>query len=798
MLFNFLKIAFRNIRRHKLFSAINIISLTLSITICLAVLLLIKNQIDFDTSHPHQDRTYRLITEATYDNGATQRYATAPLPLADLLKQNYPFVEKALQIQGRNIHYSVLANGKKLDASAAYSQPEFFDLFGFTLKRGNAATALSNPNSVIITPETAQRFFGDKNPMGETFKLSESKTFTVTGVLDSNLEKTHLEFDFLASLKILTSQDSSSADNPLQRWDDLNEGRVYVTLSKNAKAGQLHQVLPEISRDVSSNRELASDVKSYSFEAQSLPNISPGEQLRYEMGAGKTRTTLELLTFAGVALVVLLMACFNYTNLSIARALKRSREVGIRRLLGAQRIQIMGQFVIQSTIIASASLIFAYALLPFIPLPADIWSEINNVTPDLELISWLVLFSIFTGLVAGGFPAWMLSSLKPTQVLKNIKSLNLIKGLTLRKTLVTAQFAISIILLVTSLVVYQQSQYAATTDYGFQQENIVNLNLQQEVDPLLMKEQLSQIPGVDQVSGISQPFGYFSSPEDFYLKPKGSPIHGDWFSVDRDLIPNLGLKLIAGTNFTKQMAENPGNHAIINKHFLSVTPWQTPSEAIGKTFYWRDSELQIIGVLEDFKYKTLSLPVRPMILQHQPEWSGYLNIKLAGSDNEKVISEMEKVWEKLAPQLPLQYQFYDQAIYNFQSKEQTVASIAYYALIALSIACLGLLGMVTYTVEVRTQEVGIRKVLGASTGSIMMLLSKEFVWLLGIAAVLGLPAGYWIGQQFLSTYAYHISIGIGTLSLGLAIMLVVGLLAVGTQTWNVAQSNPTNSIRSEA
>lgn len=799
MLWNFIKISFRNIRRHKLFSVINIAGLTLSITICLAVLMIVKNQFDFDTFHPEADRTYRVITEVLYENGGTERFSTAPLPLAERLRSGYPFLESVVPVYGGRVAMDATANGKKLDGYPAYSTSSFFEVFGFSLERGNPGTALSEPYSVVLTPGTAQRYFGDEDPIGREFNTQDAGTFIVTGVLDRGLDHTHLSFDWLASYSTLPNRPGSAFRHGVENdWSSLESGRIYAHLVNEADRGQLDAVLSALSDEVARNHELEQKANRYDFQPQPLGAIAPGEFLRNEMVGADIRQVGELLFFGGIALVILLMACFNYTNLSIARALKRSREVGIYKLFGAWRAHIVGQFVTQSTLIAAGALVLAYALLPFIPLPTNIQQELASVRPDLELFGWFALFSLFTGLLAGGLPAWMLSSLKPGTVLRNLKSLELMEGLTLRKVLVTGQFAISIVLLITATVVYQQSQWAATTDYGFRQDNIVNLNLQREVEPQVMKDELSSIPGVERISSISSPFGFFSSPEDFRLSEGGEPIHGDYYSVDRHVVPNLGLSLVAGRNFTEEMAQNPGTYALINEQFLEVTEWESPAEAIGKTIWWRDYELRIAGVVEDFNYKTLSMPIRPIILHHAPRETNYLNIRLAAAATDsEVVRRMEEAWERHAPLVPVDYHDYDRAIYESRSQEQEVASLGYYALIALSIACLGLLGMVTYTVEVRTQEVGIRKVLGAGIAGIVRLLSREFVLLLGIASAIGLPVGYWMGQQFLNSYAYHITIGFWSLFGGILVMGSLGLLAIGWQTWQVARKNPVEALRTE-
>lgn len=797
MLYQFLKISLRNITRHKFFSAINIFGLMLSITICIPAMMIIKHQLEFDDFHPHPNETFRVITQVNYDNGNNERFATTPVPLTEAL-QEYEFVDAVVPMY-RSLFGKASTEGKTLGISGSFTNPAFLDVFGFELASGNEEFALTEPFSIVLTEYNARRFFGDEDPLGKIMTVEGIGDFTVTGVFNEIPQNTHLRIGALASFSTLTLLDQDS-EIPLRvnSWDDYRRNFTYLKTKEGTSKEVVMEAVNTISASKTNGLDLGKFVENYQFDVQTLAEISPGEWLRHELGGGKALPMENLLALMGIALVILLMACFNYTNLSIARILKRAKEVGVYKVLGAYRWQVITQFVMQSTLMASVALILAYGLLPWIPLPPQIMAEVQSITPDLTLMAWFLGFVIFTGLLAGLLPAWLITSLNPVHALKGIKSFNLMKGLNFRKGLVVIQFTLSVVLLIVTTAIYQQSQYVASADYGFQRENMIDIELQ-GVDPQLLQDELVQVAGVEQISAISERFGRFVNGHLNISKEKGDePIRAQYVSTDQNVIPNLDLKLLVGSNFPEEISSGQESQIIVNESFVSLLGWGNPLDAVGKQVWLEDStQAAIAGVVEDFNYESMSVPIRPMVMRYKPEEFRYLNLKYNATTGEKIKHDIEAVWAEVAPKIPISYTFTDEYLYETYAHKQDVASFSFYALIALVIASLGLLGMVTYTVEVRTQEVGVRKVLGASVSKIIALLSKEFVLLLGIAAFIGLPVGFWLGLEFINSYTYHIDIGFGTLTLGLFTLLLVGVFAIGTQTWKVATSNPVDALRSE-
>ncbi|MTI87765.1 MAG: FtsX-like permease family protein [Balneolaceae bacterium] len=794
MFYQHLKIAFRNIIRHKFFSVITILGLALGISFCIPAIMIVNNQFQFDDFHPKPGQTFRIISQLDYVNGTSMRLATTPLPLADNLEKNYEFVEKAVPVY-KSISEKAISAGKKLRVSGVFTTSDFFEVFGFELQSGDGSSALEKPHSVILTDKTAYRFFEDQDPVGENFHIPEVGDLTITGVLKPQMDQTHLQFDVLVSLNTIEAS-PLMVEEQLADWN--TRGTYTYVLTKVGVAKPfIQQHLDTLTAHIQPQIFFEEYEKGMTFDVQTLGKISPGEGLYYDIGAGKTRPLSHLLTTSAVALIILLMACFNYTNLSIARALKRSVEVGIYQVTGATRWQMIRPFIIQSTLTAGGAFIFAYALLPFLPLPVNLIEEVRSITPDAVLVGYMAIFVVLVGIIAGLLPALLLTSVSPVNALKKVKNISLLKGLKLRKSLVVIQFSVSVALLVSTAIIYQQMQFMATSDYGFATENIIDIDLQ-GVDANLVKQEVSRIPGVQQVSGISNRFGLFTYGADVQKNRDKEAITTDYFYADKNLIDNMELTLIAGTNFPTNKTGTSTQYIIVNEQFVEVFDWENPAEAIGESVWIQDSlQAEIAGVLRDFNFESLTVPIRPMMLRYNPEHLNFLNVKLASSKSENVILKLQNTWKSMVPELPFKYTSVSEHLYRSHANTRDMLSMGFYSLIALVIAALGLLGIVTYTVEIRTKEIGIRKVLGAKVSGLITLLSKEFAFLLLLAAFIGIPGGYLVGDQFLSTYHYQVEISPGTFLLGIGILFVVALITIGSQTWRLAYTNPARSLRSE-
>ncbi|ADB40617.1 ABC transporter permease [Spirosoma linguale] len=791
MLRNYLKTALRNLWKHKLFSFINVFGLASGMLVCLLAMIDIKGAFDYDSFHPHTDRTYRILTDVTDKANDERAFATTPLPLADDLSRNYPFVEATTRVIRQ--YGEATANRKQLQVIASAVDPGFFTVFGFRLAAGQAATA---PGTVVLTRQTAERFFGTANPVGKVLEHTGLGPLTITGVFAKPPTKTHLNFDMVVSMATLSTPDwqRKRAD-----WTQYSQGYTYVLLKPNTPTETLEASLPALASRVTTGIRFATE-KGYTFRTQALARISPSREdlmyATYEPTAGKLEAEL------GVGLLTLLLAAFNYINLTLARSLSRAREVGIRKVAGAMRWQLMGQFMAESVILSVLGLGLAYGMLQLVkPMPFVQQWLIGDSQWETNSTLWtvFVVFSVVTGLLAGLLPARVLSGFQPAQVLRSQTGLKAFRGVTLRKSLIVAQFSISLLAMIALLAMARQQQFMATADYGFQREGLLTIPLN-GMPPARLSAQISQLAGVDRVAATVALFGDHGGnwQKVYRQKAKSDSSITDVFAADANLIPTAGLTLVAGQNMPQSASDTASNQVLINEEAVRTFKLGEPKAAVGQTLWLSDStEVQIAGVVKDFQFTTMVWKIRPLILRYQPGDFRYLTVKVAGGNPESVKADIARIWKRLNPYEPFAGQWYDDFLYNRHSHTDDLSFMGLLLGLAMSIACLGLLGMVTYTTALRTKEVGVRKVMGASVGQVVWLLSWDFLRLLLIAGTIAMPLGYLASSFFLMTFAYHITVGVGLLGLCFGTMLLLGGLTISWRTYRTALTNPVNSLRNE-
>ncbi|QIP12933.1 FtsX-like permease family protein [Spirosoma aureum] len=791
MLRNFLKTALRNLWKHKLFSFINIFGLASGMLVCLLAMIDIKGAFEYDSFHPHPDRTYRILTDVTARNNDEQGFATSPMPLAQALKQDYPFVEEATRVIRNNGDFT--ANRKQLPVIYSAVDPGFFKIFGFRLAKGQATIA---PQTVVLTQKTAKRFFGTANPIGKTMEHPELGALTITGVFAEPVAKSHLNFDALVSMATFSSPNwkRSSTD-----WKTYSRGYTYVLLKANTPVETLDGVLPKLAGRVTKDVRFTTE-KGYTFRSQSLAALSPSrEELMYstyEPTAGKLETEL------GVGLLTLLLAAFNYINLTLARSLSRAREVGIRKVAGALRWQLMGQFMAESAVLSLLGLGLAYGMLQLVkPMPFVQQWLIGGVQWEGDTRMWLIFitFSVATGLLAGLLPARVLSGFQPAQVLRSQTGLRVFRGITLRKSLIVAQFSISLFAMIALLALARQQHFMGTADYGFQRKDVFVVPLNGFPAGHLSAE-INRLAGVERVAATSTLFGDHGGGWQVVRRQqaKSDSAQAHVLAADANLVPVTGLKLLAGKNLPTSVADSSSRFVLINEEAVRSFRLGEAGAAVGQTLWLNDStEVRIAGVLKDFQFTTMAMKISPLVLRYQPQQFRYLNVKVAGGNHEAIHDDIARIWKRLNPYEPFAGVWYDDFLSNRNNISDDVSFMALLIGLAVAIACLGLLGMVTYTTELRTKEVGVRKVMGARVDQVVWLLSWDFLKLLLIAGAIALPLGYLAASFFLMTFAYHVSIGVGTLGLCFGTMLILGALTIGWRTYRTALANPATSLRTE-
>ncbi len=793
MIRNYIKTAIRSLRKNKLFSFINIFGLALSMSVCLVVMMVIANAFTYDNFHPFPERTYRIISDATADNGLHDRWGTSPLPLANQLQKKFPFVEKTVRVYNA-ISDEVSFKERKIQLKGAFAEPSFLNVFGFKLVAGDRTTAFEKPYTVVLAKRKADLLFPNGDAIGKVIRFKNfDADFIITGILKDGY-KTLFDNDLyvsFSSLPGLIKQKKISVD--IDNWKNYGDASTYVLLKKNTSILSLKNALQKIA--ITNVRLFPiANIKQLKYDYQRLDHITPGEAL---INGGNTVTSSLLFVISGIAFVILLLACFNYTNLSIARSLTRAREVGVRKVLGGSRKQLFLQFIIESVVVAVTALILACLLLQIMLGYSIAERLLAGIHPSYYLALWFIPFAIFTGLLAGSLPAWILSAFKPVDVMKGIVSVKLFKSFRLHQVLIALQFSVSLLFIVFLITIYKQTIYLKSFSYGFDQKNIVDIPVTDK-NINLLKTQILRIPGVEHVSATSAIFGFNSS--DFSLLKKDNNKDGigtDSYFIDENVIQNMGLKLVAGTNFPITTLSKEA-YVILNEKAVKALNFHNAFDAVGKLIWLNDStQVQVSGVVKDFYYLNPKHELGNLALRYNAKEFKYINIKVTEQNRAAVIKAIQSTWKKLYNNEPFNYKWFDDELRQARDKHEDFSLIAFLAVMAITISCMGLLGIVTYSSEIRQKEVSIRKVMGAEVKSILYLISKDFVLLLVFACLFTLPLGYIIGNTFLNEFANRIAVGWEILAGSTFIIMLIGLLTILPQTLKAALANPVKSLRSE-
>ncbi len=786
MFANYLKIAWRNMRKHKLFSFINIFGLALSLSVCMMVLAHIKEELSYDKFHPHAGRTYRVLSHIVETkNNKAYRLASTPLPLKNEMAQHKDVVQDAVQIYPALRQKAVYEN-KELHINGAFTDPSFFNVFGFRLAAGNEKTALEQANGIVLNSETAAKFFCKNNPVGKVLQFEDGSVYQVTGVLEPPVGKSHLAFDAYASAATIPQLEKTNRLPQRQTsWNTMNESYTYVLVRNNVSSKILDQAL----RQTAAKPELKSADGRIDFVSQPLSGITPGSDSIYnEIGRGTVWA--KLLTVIGVGFVILAAACFNYTNLTIARALTRAKEVGIRKAAGANRYQIFTQYIIEAVLIALLALVFAMlGLVQFKP----------DAQFSIYLLLSAVLFTIFTGAVAGALPAWILSSFKPVNVLKNNATQKLFGNLSLQKGLMVFQFSLSLFIIIFLATYYRQFSFLQTVNAGFYAKNIITIPYTQKNNVFL--NAVAGVSGVERIARTSETFGMRGSGSVAVSLQKpvgGQGIRSDYYFTDAAIVPVHQLTLVAGSNFPEEDEFVREKFILINEKAAETFGYKNTASAVGKTVWLNDStQVEIKGVLKNFYDKGAARYVMPLLLRNQKDAFNYVNIQVRAGGQQGVVKRIGSVWNGLYPHTPFEYEWLDKKIAQREDQRDAYATMGFLAFITVSIAALGLLGLVIYTVETRQKEISIRKVIGASVPQLIALLSKSFLKLLLIAGLIAMPVGYIASFIFLQNFANRVPLGPGTLLLCFSALLSIGLITIFSNTYKAASANPAKNLHAE-
>jgi len=786
---SYLLTALRNLFKYKGFSAINIIGLSFSMTVCLLIVMIIIDQLSYDNFHKNRERIYRVLTNDEMSDFVVTQFACTAYPMAEYLKSNYPMVEEAVTIHG---YYN--SEGKYKDKiipiKGLYTNSDFFRVFDFELVGGDPEHALDEPYSMVIREEVARKFFGEEDAIGKTISVDTTKEYTVTGIIKENNQKTHINFEILASINSMEKDLSED-------WKDVYSNWAYIILEDGFNPEELKPAFEKIREEqYSSDPEL-----DFSFELQALTDITLGPILGNEIGF-----FLPKMVFIGMvilALVLIVTAAFNYANLSMARSLIRAKEIGVRKVVGANRKQVFFQFLVESVVSALCALIISYFLLQFLK-PAFTGMKFMadmQISPqeNVRVYIWFMVFAIATGLIAGLIPAIYMSSFNPVTIFKDISELKIFSRVFLRKFLVVAQFAFSIILLVTIVLLFQQMKYWMNANYGFNKENVLNIRLKGNNRDLLDNE-LRRLPEIKSVSWSSHIPGVGNVwSDDAWTDSKENKIELCHFFTDRNYIEVMGLTLVAGINFPENYNSNNEQYVILNQSAVDIFNFGTPQDALGKFITIKDTVLvEVIGVVKDYNFFAMFGKIKPMALRLNRDKYNVAHLLMSTTDISRTMNKLERIWKEIDPVHSMEAKFLDDEIrqyYMFFS--DILYMIGFTSLLAIIIACLGLFGMATYSAETKVKEIGVRKVFGARGLSVTYLVSKGYLNLILISILIGIPVAYFGNNFWLQKLPYRVAFGFGTLFMCSIFILLLSLLIIVSLSLKAANTNPARSLRYE-
>jgi putative ABC transport system permease protein len=803
MLKNYLKIFWRNLAQNKGYTFLNIIGLSAGLTCFLLIALWVSDEFGYDKFNTKYDRIFRLISTAKTGTG-TEESAVSSAPMAKALKQDYAEIENTVRLRVRE--EIITHNGQQiLQPGILLTDPSFFDVFSYKILRGNAATALNEPYSIILTESTAKKYFGNKDPMGQTLMLNMYDTtgyaaaYTITGIMPDPPPNAHFTFTMLASFK--TIEISRPEVLTIDGWGDANI-YTYVLLKKGADY-----------RSVSNNiqhfygkyiGELGKIWQSiYFYKLQPLRDIHLRSKLQYEISAPGSIT--QVYIFSTIGIFILLLAGINYTNLATARSISRAKEVGIKKVVGADKNQLMIQYLLESVFTAIIALLVSCLLSTMLqPFFYQITGKDLSLFSSMPLLAFLLSVTILLGFLSGLYPAAVLSAFKPAVTLKgSFKSSD--KGIQLRKTLVVLQFIITIVLMTGICVINSQMFFIKHKDLGYNKDALLFLRVNGNPDVIkgysAFRDELITNPLISGVAtSNSMITGGLGEGGSETVDNRGNPLQVNTarLRVDTDYFKVYGIQLLAGRNFSQSSRLDTIRQVIVNETAIKKIGWENNEAAIGKPFKMGNTKGVVIGVIKDFHFNSLDQSIEPLAIYPSDDHFSRITLNVDITKAGKVIAFIGNTWKKHFPSLLFDYNFVSQQIKEqYRSEERFSKIFLYFSLLSLLIACLGLYGLISYAIFQRTKEIGIRKVLGATAGRIAVMLSAGFVKLVLFAYLISIPIAWYIMNKWLQNFAYRVELAWWMFLVAGILVLIIALLTVSVQSIKAAIVNPIKNLRME-
>jgi len=763
---SYIKMAYRNIRRYKGYSIINIAGLTVGMACFILIFLWAYDELNYDTFHTHSKELYRIILKKADDPG-DPGVPSAPYILPRILKEEYPEIIEVTRVRTHGYPSAVWHRDITFYENRFFlTDPSFFSMFTYDFVQGNPETALNDPNSVVVTKESARRYFGDEDPMGKILRWNNSQDLKVTGVISKVPYNSHLQFDFMASLQVYDRERLTS-------W--WREAVGYVQLQKGVLVEEV-------------NRKIAGIIQRYHPEDDYIIDLQPVREAHLNIIQGGRSDRRIVLIFSLIAVLVLAIACINFMNITTARSGTRALEVGMRKVVGAKRSDIIWQFLGESVFLSMISFCIAIFLVDlFLPVFNRLQGKEMSILGSGNIFIYLILVlaAVISGFAAGSYPALFLSAFQPARVLKKDMTSGR-RGSTFRTILVVSQFSVSVLLVIMTIVAYKQMQHIRNAELGFSREQIVHVLLNDDLRASYktFKDKLLRNPRILNVTAASAP------PHFLYKE-----VEINFLYVDHDYAETFDLEIVQGRDFSEDYLTDATEAYIINESAVRFTGMTDP---IGKRVVLAGREGRIIGVVKDFNHKPLVFDISPMVMGIRPSWFFDLLIKIDSENIPESLAYVEKVFKEESPAFPFQYQFLDDwfdTIYTPLKVMNTIFNS--FAILAVFISCLGLYGLTSLLLEQRRKEIGIRKVLGASIPGIVFQLSQKFLGIILVANLIAVPAAYFAAKMFLNLFVSRTQLDLGVVAVTVTFTFIVAAITISYQVIKTALADPVDSIRYE-
>ena len=776
---NYIKVAFRNILRYKGFSLINIAGLTVGMACFILIFIWVYDELHYDTYHARSDRLCRIILKQA-DNPGDSGIPSTPYILPQILKEEYPEIVEVTRVRTQAYPSAVRYEDNTFyERRFFFADPSFFAMFSYDFVAGNPQTALSNPNSIVITKEAAKKYFGDEDPMDKILRWNNDRNLEVTGIIEKVPYNSHLQFDFMASLQLYDSERLSS-------W--WREAVGYVELEDGVS-------IKEVSRKISDT------ILKHHPEDDYLVSLQPVREAHLNIAQGGRSDRRIVLIFALVAVMILAIACVNFMNITTARSGTRAFEVGMRKVVGAKRTDLVKQFLGESIFLSLISFFLALTIVDlFLPTFNSLQGKEMSLLGSGNIFIYLSLglAAILTGLIAGSYPAFFLSAFQPAKVLKKDTGRGR-KGSLFRAILVVSQFAVSVLLIILTLIAYKQLKYIKNLEIGFSREQIVHIQMNNQLRDAhkTFKERLLRDPRILNVTYASAPPHFLFNVNNFEWEGMDTDkeVEINFLYVDHDYAETFDLEIEEGRDFSEEYPTDAEEAYVVNE---SAVRFMGMTDPIGKKVVLAGREGQIIGIVKDFNFKPLIFEISPMVMGIRPSWYYDLLIKINPRDIQGSLAHIEKVFKETSPAFPFEFQFLDEWWEFIYSPLKIMNHIfSSFAFLAVFISSLGLFGLASLLLEQRKKEIGIRKVLGASTAAMIVLLSKRFMRIILVANLIAVPVAYFATKMFLNFFVYRTTFNAGMVAATVAFTFVVALITISYQVVKTALANPVDSIRYE-